>query len=197
MNQVETNIEVESGPRERSTVLFRAIIAFPTLIFLGSFSTTHYGGSQWMSASGLIVAPAFLALLFRGKYPSYVLTFNRSIMELSLRVFAYFFLLTEDFPSIEANPKFTITFPEIDEGKKLNQFLPLVKWLLAIPLYIVGFIYLIYAGIVTIAAWFTILGSGYYPDWAREPVIGTIQYWNRVTGYAFALVTDEYPSFSL
>ena len=87
-------------------------------------------------------------------------------------------------------------FPPVD-AKLLNQWLPLVKWFLAIPLYIVGFAYIIYAFFLTIYAWFSILFTGNYPEICAEGVVGTIAYWNRVAGYALILVTDEYPTFSL
>jgi hypothetical protein len=114
-----------------------------------------------------------------------------------LRIAAYFLLLTDDYPSIESNEKFALEFPEIDGGKTLNRGLPLVKWLFAIPLYVVGFAYGIYAFILTVVAWLTIVTTGKYPEWCAEGVIGTIAFWNRVFGYAIILVTDEYPSFSL
>jgi hypothetical protein len=109
----------------------------------------------------------------------------------------YFFLLTDEYPSIESNEKFGVEFPEIDGGKTLNRGLPLVKWLLAIPLYLVGFVYAIYAFMLSIVAWITIVFTRKYPEWCAAGVVGTISYWNRVAGYAILLVTDEYPSFSL
>ena len=90
-----------------------------------------------------------------------------------------------------------ITFPEIDGGAKLNRYLPLVKWLLAVPLYIVGFVYVIYGLVVLLFAWFTILFTGKMPASSADVLLGVTQFWNRVYGYAFLLVTDEYPSFSL
>jgi hypothetical protein len=90
-----------------------------------------------------------------------------------------------------------LEFPEIQGGRTLSRALPLVKWFLGIPLYIVGVVYMVYAFILTLLAWFTIIFTGEYPEWCASGVIGTIAYWNRVYGYAFALVTDEYPSFTL
>ena len=150
-----------------------------------------------MLAGGLLVAPAFLAILFRGKYPTYVYSFNQALIGLGTRVSSYLFLLVDSYPSIEASETVEVVFPEISTEHQLNQWLPLVKWFLAIPLYIVGFIYGIYAAFLTIFAWFTILFTGDYPSWCARPVAGTIAFWNRVKGYAIVLVTDEYPSFSL
>jgi hypothetical protein len=75
--------------------------------------------------------------------------------------------------------------------------MPLVKWFLAIPLFILGLIYAIYGLALTIVAWFSVVRSGVYPEDKAEEVIKVIAYWNRLYGYALLLVTDEYPSFSL
>jgi hypothetical protein len=106
-------------------------------------------------------------------------------------------LLTDEYPSIEENDVVSVTFPEVD-AKLLNRWLPLIKWLLALPLYLVGIVYVIYSdGVNTVIAWFSVLFTGNYPEFCAEGVVGTIAYWNRVVGYAFLLVTDEYPTFSL
>ncbi len=202
--QIKTYIQLQVNNRDRFTVFFRAFFIIPVAIFAGSFADSSSSGnsinSHFSSNSffaGVFILPVVLTLLFRGVYPSYVLQFNKAILALSLRIGAYFLLLTDDYPSIEANEKIGIEFPDIQGGKTLSRGLPLVKWLLAIPLYIVGVVYGVYAIMLTILAWFTIVITGAYPEWCAQGVIGTIAYWNRVTGYAFALVTDEYPSFSL
>jgi hypothetical protein len=192
--QITTHIELQVENRDRVSALFRIFMVIPFAIFISSFSdyTTNYD-----YAAGILVVPVVLTLLFRGVYPSYVLNFNKAFMNLSLRGAAYFLLLTDEYPTIEANEKFTVEFPEIDGGKKLSRGMPLVKWLLAIPLYVVGIVYAIYAFMLTLVAWITIVFTGIYPEWCAAGVIGTTAYWNRVYGYAFVLVTDEYPSFSL
>ena len=98
---------------------------------------------------------------------------------------------------IEANSKVAVLFPDVEGGKKLNRWLPLVKWFLAIPHYIVGAIYLVISLVVTVIAWVQTSISGRYPEWAGEIVLGTIAYWNRVQGYMLLLVTDKYPTFRL
>jgi len=192
--QIKTYIQLQVNNRDRFTVFFRAFFIIPVAILASSFG--GYSSSKSYMA-GVFIVPVVLTLLFRGVYPSYVLQFNKAILALSIRICAYFLLLTDDYPSIEANEKIGIEFPEIQGGKILSRGLPLVKWFLAIPLYIVGAVYAVYAIMLTILAWFTIVITGAYPEWCAEGVIGTIAYWNRVNGYAFVLVTDEYPSFSL
>lgn len=192
-NQVETIINIQLENRNKKTVFWRGILVFPISIYLGSFTQSL----QWGWTTGLVVLPTVLALVVRGIYPSYVLSFNHSIMELQTRVIAYALLLTDDYPSIERNPNVAVLLPDVDGGRKLNRGLPLIKWFLAIPLVVVGFIYSIASLIATFFAWIITWVSGTYPKWSLELVLGTVKFWNRVYGYAVVLVTDEYPSFSL
>jgi hypothetical protein len=192
-NQVETLVDVQLTNRNRATVFWRGVLVVPIAIFVSAFyQLVHMGWS-----TPIIVLPTALAIIFREVYPSYVLTFNHAVMELSTRVSAYLLLLTDEYPSIERNPNIAVIFPDVEGGKKLNRWLPLVKWFLAIPLYIVGIIYAIFAALVTIYAWLITSVTGNYPEFAGKTVLGTIDFWNRVYGYAVALVTDEYPSFAL
>ena len=181
--------------RNRVSTFFRLIFVIPIAIYASSFSD-YYDTDTYLFA-GIFVIPVILTLLFVGVYPSYVYNFNKSILALGVRISSYLLLLTDEYPSIESNERFNVDFPEIDGGKSLSRGMPLVKWLLAIPLYIVGAIYAVYALMLTAVAWITIVFTGVYPEWCAAGVIGTIGYWNRVAGYAFVLVTDEYPSFSL
>jgi hypothetical protein len=154
-------------------------------------------GTSGIGAAGVIVIPALLAIVFRGKYPSYVLTFNHALIELSTRLAAYVLILNDKYPSIEGNSKVEVTFPDVDGGSKLHRGLPLVKWFLAIPHYIVGTVYLVISLGATLIAWVQTSITGRYPEWAGEIVLGTISYWNRVQGYMLLLVSDKYPSFKL
>lgn len=196
-NQIETVVTVQLENRDRKSVLLRIFLVVPMAIFISAF--TAWSGSTEASTflSGLLFLPVLLALVFRGIYPSYVLDFNRSLLALSTRVTAYILLLNDKYPSIEESEDVKITFPDVEGGAKLNRYLPLVKWLLALPLYIVGVVYVLYGLAVLIFTWFTILFTGKMPAFSGEVLLGVTKYWNRVYGYAFLLVTDEYPSFSL
>jgi hypothetical protein len=192
-NQIETLINVQLENRNKTTVFWRGILVVPVAIFFSAIAGTFDSSSTLP----LLMAPTVMALLFRGIYPSYFLTFNHAVMELSTRISSYLYLLNDDYPSIERNPNVAVIFPDVDGGKKLNRGLPLVKWILALPLYVVGVCYIIAAMAVTFIAWIQTWSSGKYPEWALPIVLGTLRYWNRVSGYAFTLVTDEYPAFSL
>ena len=166
-------------------------------IFVASFAPTDLStsNSNYLSV-GFLILPTALAIVVRQIYPTYLLAFNEALLSLQTRVDAYLLLLTDEYPSIEENDVVSVTFPEVD-AKALNRWLPLIKWFLAIPLYVVGVFYIVYLSLLTLAGWFSVLFTGNYPEKCAEGVVGTIAYWNRVIGYAFLMVTDEYPSFSL
>ena len=195
--QIETQIDVTLTERNRMSALFRIILVVPMAIFVASFAPTDLSASSSNYLSvGFFILPTALAIVVRQIYPTYLLAFNEALLSLQTRVDAYLLMLTDEYPSIEENDVVSVTFPEVD-AKALNRWLPLIKWFLAIPLYIVGVFYIIYLSLLTIAGWFSVLFTGTYPEKCAEGVVGTIAYWNRVIGYAFLMVTDEYPTFSL
>jgi len=196
--QIVTHLVVDLDNRDKGSVLWRLILAFPFILFVASFSTWANNNGQFLEyTGGILIAPAALALIFRGVYPSYVLTFNKAYLSLSNRLALFALSLTDEYPSIEENQKVQLDFPEINGGKALNRYAPLYKWFLAIPLYLVGVVYFLYALILTLIAWFNILFTGLYPEASADGVVKVVAYWNRVYGYAILLITDEYPSFSL
>ena len=113
------------------------------------------------------------------------------------RVGTYFALMDDRYPSTDEQQWVRLDIPYPDAKNELNRWLPLVKWLLAIPHYIVlAFLYLAVL-FMLIVAWFAILFTGRYPRGIFDFVEGVIRWHNRVVGYAFILVTDRYPPFSL
>jgi TRAP-type mannitol/chloroaromatic compound transport system permease small subunit len=192
-NQIETLIEYQLENRDKKTVFWRGILVFPMVAFLSAFTEM----AHWGWTSGFLVVPTLLALVFTGKYPSYVLSFNHALIELQTRVTAYVFLLTDDYPSIERNPKIAVLLPDVEGGKKLGRGIQILKVVFVIPLVLVGLIYAIGAAFVTFAAWIHTWSTGRYPEWALNYILGTIQFWNRLYGYALLMVTDEYPRFTL
>jgi hypothetical protein len=192
-NQIETIIEYQLENRDKKTVFWRGILAFPVVIFLAAFTES----TNWGWTSGFLLLPTLLALVFTGKYPSYILNFNHALLELHTRVTAYVLLLTDDYPSIERNPKIAVILPDVEGGKKLGRILQIFKAIFVIPLVIVGLIYAIGAAFVTFVAWINTWSTGTYPRWALDYILGTISFWNRIYGYAILLVTDEYPRFTL
>ena len=136
-------------------------------------------------------------ILFRQKYPRWWFDWNLELLRFTNRVGAYLFLLRDEYPSTDEEQAVHLEMPYPDARTELNRWLPLVKWILAIPHYIVLFFLGIAALVVIIIAWFAILFTGRYPQGLFDFVVGTMRWSARVVGYAFVMVTDRYPPFSL
>jgi len=187
---------------DRLTTFFRILAIIPIAIILGMLSG---GGAGWEDSNwrypgatgGLLFLPTLLMILFRQKYPRWWFDWNLGVIKFSTRVTAYFALLRDEYPSTDEDQAVHVNtaYPNVREG--LSRWMPLVKWLLAIPHYIV-LAFLVFAAVVaTIIAWFAILLTGRYPKDLFEFVVGVMRWFLRVNAYAFLLVTDRYPPFSL
>jgi hypothetical protein len=148
-------------------------------------------------AVGLATATA-LMILFRQRYPRWWFDFARELTRFGARVGAYLALLTDKYPSTveEQTVHLDFDYPE-NVQTDLNRWYPLFKWLFAIPHYIVLFFLFIAAVFAVIFAWFAILFTGKYPKGLFDFVVGVGRWELRVAAYAFLLVTDRYPPFSL
>ncbi|MBN1538431.1 MAG: DUF4389 domain-containing protein [Anaerolineales bacterium] len=146
--------------------------------------------------SGLAVATA-LMILFQQRYPRWWFDFARELTRFGTRVGAYAALLTDVYPSTveEQSIHLEIDYPNVETG--LNRWMPLVKWFLAIPHYIVLIFLSIGAFFAVCIAWFAILATGQYPRGLFDFVVGVNRWWLRVDAYSLLLVTDEYPPFTL
>jgi len=190
---------------DRLTTAFRIIVAIPivfVLILLTGESMqygTRNGSNQTATlatAGGILFLPLVLMIVFRQKYPRWWFDWNLQLLRFSNRVTAYLALLDDHYPSTDEEQAVHLDLPYPD-ARQLNRWLPLVKWLLAIPHYIVLFFLVIGAVVAVIIAWFAILFTGRYPRGLFDFVVGVMRWSNRVTGYALVLVTDQYPEFSL
>jgi hypothetical protein len=188
---------------DRVTTFFRLFTAIPILIVLGSV-----GGGTWewssdqgtavaTSAGGLLFFGPLLMILFRRKYPRWWFEWNLELLRFSNRVGIYMGLMDDRYPSTDDHQSVRLEIDYPDAGRDLNRWLPLVKWLLAIPHYVALFFLYIAVIIVVVIAWFAILFTGRYPRGLFGFVEGVIRWHNRVLGYAFLLVTDRYPPFRL
>jgi hypothetical protein len=141
--------------------------------------------------------PVLALLVLRHKYPRWWFDFNLQLTRLEARIYSYVFLLRDEYPSVDEEQavRFDIVYP--DAKNDLNRWLPLVKWFLAIPHYIVLVFLYIAVVVVVIIAWFAILFTGRYPRGMFDFVVGVVRWALRVGAYAFLLVTDRYPPFSL
>jgi len=182
-------------------VAFRIIVAIPILILLGALTNDtvqgdHHTTFSLASGAGLLFLPLLLMLLFRQKYPRWWFDWNINVLRFSNRVTAYLALLDDHYPSTDEQQSVHLDF-DYPDARQLSRWLPLVKWFLVIPHYIVLFFLWIGAVVAVIIAWFAILFTGRYPQNLFRFVVGVLRWSNRVTGYAFLLVTDQYPPFQL
>lgn len=202
---VRFSVDYPDRALDRVRTAFRIIMVIPIAIVLGAVS----GGTwQWTSAhdsmttvaagaGGLLFFGPLLMILFRRKYPRWWFDWNLELQRFSNRVGVYLLLMDDRYPSTTDRQSVQLEYDYPDAARDLNRWLPLVKWLLAIPHYVVLFFLWIGVVIAVIVAWFAILFTGRYPRGLFDYVAGVIRWENRVIGYAFVLVTDTYPPFRL
>lgn len=191
----------------RFTTLVRLIWVIPIAIILSLLTATGNGsvvtenGHRAASTGGGLAGGLFFATLLmiavRVRYPRWWFDFARELTRLGARVGAYLGLLTDQYPSTveEQAVHLEIDYPDVEHD--LNRWLPLVKWLLAIPHYVVLIVLWLAAFVAIVVAWFAILLTGRYPRALFDFVVGVARWSLRVGAYAFLLVTDQYPPFSL
>jgi hypothetical protein len=206
-------LEIDYADRlDRLSSAFRLIWIIPIAMLLGvlmanatsTWTIVNESGETVATISetgGGIVGALFFAtllmILFRQRYPRWWFDFARELYRFSTRVGAYLALLTDRYPSTEDEQAVHLDLDYPDAERDLNRWLPLVKWLLAIPHYIVLFFLGVGAFFAVVAAWFAILFTGRYPRGLFDYVVGVIRWSLLVQAYATLLITDRYPPFSL
>jgi hypothetical protein len=197
---VEFDVDYPDRDLNRLSTGLRIFAAIPILI-IATLLEGPYGwgpGSQFvLAAGGTVFLPTVLMILFRQKYPRWWYDWNLELLRFESRIGVYLALMDDRYPSTDERQSVTLEFPYPDAKRDLNRWLPLVKWLLAIPHYIVLLFLGIAAFFVVVFAWFAILFTGRYPRGLFDFVLGVLRWGNRVTAYAFLLVTDRYPPFRL
>ena len=171
-------------------------IVYLTVSGVTSGDWSDDGSQSTAAAGGLLVLPTVLMLLFRRKYPRWWFDFNRELSRFGARLSTYALLQRDEYPSTDEEQAVHL---EIDypDAMQLNRFLPLVKWLLALPHYLVLLFLAVAVFFVVVFAWFAILVTGRYPRGLFDFVVGVQRWAQRVSGYVALLVTDRYPPFSL
>jgi len=181
-------LEVDyQGEHDRLSTFFRPIWALPIAVVVVFVSATGEG----------LGAALMLMILFRRKYPRWWFDFSRELTGLGARFAAYLALLTDRYPSIdeEQSVRIEVDYPEAE--RDLNRWLPLVKWFLAIPHYVVLAFLVTGAAVAVLIAWFAVLFTGRFPRELFDYVVGVGRWCLRVHAYTVLLTTDRYPPFSL
>jgi hypothetical protein len=201
---VTFSVDYPDRELNRMTSFFRIFTVIPIVIVLGAvagdtwqWSNGHGTSGAAAGAGGLLFFGPLLMILFRQKYPRWWFDWNLELQRFSNRVLIYLALMDDTYPSTDDHQSVRLEYAYPDVVRELNRWLPLVKWLLAIPHYIVLFFLDIGALVAVIAAWFAILLTGRYPRGVFDFVEGVARWHNRVIGYALTLVTDVYPPFRL
>jgi hypothetical protein len=200
---VTFSVDYPERELNRLTTGFRLIVAIPILIVLAALGGegAHYGNQQsWAfggGAGGLLFLAPLLMILFRQKYPRWWFDWNLELLRFENRVCVYLALMDDRYPSTDERQSVQLELLYPDAERDLNRWLPLVKWLLAIPHFILLAFLWLAAVVAVIIAWFAILFTGRYPRGLFDFVLGVLRWGNRVVAYAFILVTDEYPPFRL
>lgn len=211
---VQFRVAYPEEPRNRGSVLVRLILAIP-IVIVASLLSGHSDPSQYHTfgnwdladsssiatgaagvGAGLAIATA-LMILFRQKYPRWWFNWNLELARFSARIGAYVFLLRDDYPSTDEQQAVTLEIDYPDVPAELNRVLPLFKWLLAIPHYIVLSVLGMVVVPVSIIGWIVILITGSQPRWIFQLLEGLMRWWLRVAAYAFLLTTDRYPPFRI
>ena len=199
---LEFDVEYPDRDLNRLTSAFRVFTVIPIMIVLASIggstevATRAHTTTVAIGGAGLLALPPLLMILFRQKYPRWWYDFNLELLRFENRVGVYVALMDDRYPSTDERQSVRLDVPYPD-ATRLNRWLPLVKWFLAIPHYVVLFFLSIGAVFAVIGAWFAILFTGRYPRGLFDYLVGVGRWTNRVTAYAVVMVTDEYPPFQL
>ena len=204
---VQFSVDYPERALDRVSTAFRIFWVIPIAIVLGSLVGYQSTGSDpdpssdagviVVGVSGLLFLPPLLMIVFRQKYPRWWFDWNLEMLRFINRVGIYVALMDDRYPSTDEHQSVHVDIPYPDAVHGLNRWLPLVKWFLAIPHYVALLLLYLGAFLAVFGAWFAILFTGRYPRGLFDFVEGVVRWHNRVVGYAFILVTDEYPPFRL
>jgi hypothetical protein len=199
---VQFSVDYPDRQLNRLTSAFRLIVAIPILVVLGTVNGGWWAGWSHSreivaGAGGLLFFAPLLMIVFRQKYPRWWFDWNRELLRFINRVGVFVALMDDRYPATDEQQAVTLELPYPDAERDLNRWLPLVKWFLAIPHYVVLFFLWIGAVVSIVIAWFAILFTGRYPRGLFDYLVGVGRWENRVVAYAFLMVTDRYPPFQL
>ena len=195
---VQFSVDYPEEPRDRLSVFLRFIMVIPILIVIGAVSGQSGGIPSFGGAAGgtLLFAP-LLMILFRQKYPRWWFDWNLALSRFTNRVAAYLFMMRDEYPSTDEEQAVHLEFSYPDVERDLTRWLPLVKWILAIPHYVILAVLWVVLVFAVMISWLSILFTGRYPRGLFDFAVGVMRWSNRVSAYAFLLVTDVYPPFRL
>ena len=187
-------IDYPDRPLNRWRTFLRVVYAVPILIVLSLVGGS--GGGSGAGAGGQLILGPLVMIVFRRKYPRWWFDWNLGFLRFGTRVVGYLLLLDDRYPATDADQSVRLELDYPDVPQDLNRWLPLVKWILAFPHYVVLAVLWVVVMLSVGAAWFVILATGRYPRGLFDFVVGVMRWTLRVNAYAFVLTTDRYPPFS-
>lgn len=199
---IQFSVDYPGRDLSTPTTLLRPIVAIPILIVLatvvgGGYEAGDEGRSVAAGAGGLLFVGPMLMILFRRKYPRWWFDWNVELLRFVNRVFVYLALMDDRYPATDEQQSVRLDIPYPDVEQDLNRWMPLVKWLLAVPHVLALVVLAMGAMFAIVFSWFAILTGSRYPRGLFAYVEGVLRWHNRVVEYAIILATDEYPPFSL
>ena len=206
---VRLEIDYPEDGLNRVTTAFRLVLVIPIAVVAGLLTTSAIdwtaedvsaGLEAWaalFAAGGFVFLPTLLMILFRQKYPRWWFDWNQELMRFSVRVSAYLALLRDEYPSTDEQQGVHLDIDYPDARRDLNRWLPLVKWLLAVPHYVALALLGLIAVMLVVITWFAILFTGRCPRGVFGFQVGVLRWFVRVYSYTVLLATDRYPPFSL
>jgi Domain of unknown function (DUF4389) len=197
-------IDYPDSKLNRLTSFFRVFVILPIWFIYawiqGSIFTWGIHLEAWragLTMFGILFIPLLLMILFRKKYPKWWFDWNLALAKFNFRILSYLLLLRDEYPSTDEEQAVHLELIYPNVQKQLSRGMPLIKWFLAIPHYAVLFMLFIAVAFVSIIAWFSILFTGRYPHSLFNFTLGVMRWALRVIAFAYLLITDEYPKFSL
>ena len=184
---IQLSVDYPDRNLNRLTTFFRIIVILPIFVVLLALT--------W--AAEIVILAPLLMIVFRRKYPRWWFDWNVALVKFQLRVVGFLFLLRDEYPSTDEEQAVHLEMPYPNVEEDLNRWLPLVKWILAVPHYIAIAVLFVISVVLMLISWFAILFTGRYPRGMFNFVVGTMRWSTRVEAYALILVTDRYPPFRL
>jgi len=198
------NVDYPDRSLNRLTSFFRIFMLIPIGIIItllvggwGEWGERMPGWNLAFTSAGIVIVPLVLMILFRKKYPKWWFDWNLALVKFGYRVGSYFALLRDEYPSTDEEQAVHVDMVYPDVQSQLGRGMPLIKWFLAIPHWIILYFLWIGAWFCIIISWFAILFTGHYPKGFFEFVVGVMRWGFRVEAYAILMITDQYPPFSL
>jgi hypothetical protein len=173
--------------RSRLTTFFRYFMAIPLMVV-----SLFYGIALMFS-----YLFAFLAVLFTAKYPAGLYEFNGNVIRFFTRSSGYMRLQTDVYPPMGLGefPEYPIRVPIAPAQASYSRLKVFFRFILAIPVELIGYALNLLGGIAAFCSWFVIVFTGKQSEGLQDALNLSLAYQARMWGYMLYM-TESYPPFS-